>query len=1041
MLSAASYAQKWTQIRINFNKAIKVSINSNDESSTYATGVWNKESCDIFEKETVESLGQKFLCQIEVESININLGWKTTLPRETSVKLKPDVIGSANPQCTEYFEDREIHIEEESSTLTPIFSLEIPAEVNNCERININLMYPEGSGLREYKNVKYEVISISHTNPEYTLTTKEIGENRANMEHLNSVFADPNNYNRNSDMEKYIPKDILLREREYIIEVSLTNFLDETTSKQKSLRSVEVPAPSVSIEGIPEQEGEELRGYKMHVWSKLKLRANTNQFTCLNLTQGNNNEIITHWTLKKYGDQYNENITSISKSLNYYELPQNTLRPGKYVLSVFAYEESTPEKEGSSKILLEIIESAILGRISGGISQEWPNDRELVLNGNSSIDPDTGNNTGMQAKWSCKNITEKNATISDCHFTNSTNFHTKQEWGPLYISLPVESFTRNQIMRFTMNVKKGDRVGVASVIVNMVDSKPFYVLIERITLPKSRSLYSIAGEDLVLRAKVVEARNDDVEYLWTFSIEYTNNTQFKTGVNKQFIRIPKELLNEYPGGFEVKVKVWGGEVESYASYLILGGTPPQGGLLQIFPEEGGRGMETDFELKAENWYTENPPLNYVFSYILEDPNANSTANNTLREEWQVIRSESPSAYLLTKLPQGLKERDYSIWIKVQIEDCFGLSATLIKDIKVMPYQGSANFTYEKAIEEMIMNIPIKDYQKALTNLQLTSNAIIAKTIPNNPEINITTKMRDMFNYSLPDTLIETEQYYQIITNIIKSNSTYSDTQQSMTIEIANSLLQSHPEFSDFQVGGLTTILDTLINNMRESNKNSSKGAGELGETCAKRLLENEIFGEEPRVFKSENFELIGQKIDSSKGLNMEIGEYSLSSTPLKTALPQHIIDNQILIQDLSLRVSNKAIYNWNEIAKNNMKSKVVSINLDIPKVVDGNSTENTSTKTNDISFTLPVLLSNLSQSVTDNLECTYFDQTQKKFISEGLSIVEKNISGNYFICLTNHLSDFAVARDVTKIISDANFEEATSFEELANYVWYKSGSK
>ena len=57
-----------------------------------------------------------------------------------------------------------------------------------------------------------------------------------------------------------------------------------------------------------------------------------------------------------------------------------------------------------------------------------------------------------------------------------------------------------------------------------------------------------------------------------------------------------------------------------------------------------------------------------------------------------------------------------------------------------------------------------------------------------------------------------------------------------------------------------------------------------------------------------------------------------------------------------------------------------------------------------------------------------------------MRVVEQNLGNNYILCETDHLSDFAIIKDneLTNVMQNANFAEATNFTKLENYVWYKS---
>ena len=305
----------------------------------------------------------------------------------------------------------------------------------------------------------------------------------------------------------------------------------------------------------------------------------------------------------------------------------------------------------------------------------------------------------------------------------------------------------------------------------------------------------------------------------------------------------------------------------------------------------------------------------------------------------------------------------------------------------------------------------------------------------------------------------TKQFIQILNKLSNQMNYLSTSQQESILNMTQSLLLNNNEniqnnedsfeLKEYKYFG--EIVENILININSSNitEQISKNILLINKMLGYQLGINLVFGEETRIIENsmsrittqiaeigEIFEINGRYSDIQ---NMKMDENNLN---IENNNPGEVI--------LSLIETVPIIYIWNSEG-NNIKSEITSFNIYATN--PNNITENASLSIGDILDKLKVNidsqismnfnLTNLSDNITDwgELLCKYFNEQKREFETEGVNVEKIDEENKEIKCISQHLSDFAVIKDTSAILKDANFEESTDIEALEDYTFLKSASE
>ncbi|CAH1243359.1 PKDREJ [Branchiostoma lanceolatum] len=447
---------------------------------------------------------------------------------------------------------------------------------------------------------------------------------------------------------------------------------------------------------------------------------------------------------------YPSNEAAISYILNGTEIiiPKHTLGYGRYILEFSVTE--VHKVNGTDVVIsnsdytwFEIVESALVTRISGGSLISRGQNSTVKVDASRSYDPDvpeSESTSGLTYTWACR--------LDNETFPNDTGSAEWMEGGCLGVgkSWPVTNNTdpvlvipggtldggTTYVFRITVS-KPGRQVGGhAEKTVVVVEGFP--PALEGISCVQNCQQYLNPSDRLVLKAKCTDCTPESrLQYYWSLVNNPVNSKQWidwdtdtLTGRQKTYLSIHKDTFKSGAGTETYTIRLDASDKRgesTYALYSFITNIPPTLGTCTVVPDTGTV-METLFQVTCSGFSDVNLPLTYRFAAI------SGVATST--EAWEqgtmvYYGTDSTSSPLY--LPVGDKDNDFVVTIAIRVTDSIGESTETTTTATVLQGEMKENVSTVITTTESTVDTLLKagNSQAAVQLLTSVSSAMSLDT--------------------------------------------------------------------------------------------------------------------------------------------------------------------------------------------------------------------------------------------------------------------------------------------------------------------------
>ncbi|XP_035699002.1 polycystin-1-like [Branchiostoma floridae] len=409
---------------------------------------------------------------------------------------------------------------------------------------------------------------------------------------------------------------------------------------------------------------------------------------------------------------YSSNEATINNVLNgttEITIPKHTLGYGRYILEfsvteVHGVNGTDVTISNSDYTWFEIVESALVTRISGGSLISIGRNSTVRIDASTSYDPDvpeSESTSGLTYTWSCRMDNET--------FTNDESSAEWMEGGCLGggKSWPVTNNTnpllvipggtldggKTYVFRVTVSKPGRQAGGHAEKIVVIVEGTP--PALEGISCVRNCGQYLNPSERLVLKAKCTDCTSGNrLQYYWSLVSNSVNSkqeidwdTDALTGRQKKYLSIRKGTFasGAVAETYTIRIDASDESGEStYALYSFTTNVPPTLGTCTVVPDTGTV-METLFQVTCSGFLDVNLPLIYRFAAI----SGVATSTKAWKQGTMVYYgTDSTSSPLY--LPIGDEDNDYLITIAIRVTDSFGATTETTTTATVLERETKEN---------------------------------------------------------------------------------------------------------------------------------------------------------------------------------------------------------------------------------------------------------------------------------------------------------------------------------------------------------------
>ncbi|XP_055006463.1 LOW QUALITY PROTEIN: polycystin-1 [Boleophthalmus pectinirostris] len=306
--------------------------------------------------------------------------------------------------------------------------------------------------------------------------------------------------------------------------------------------------------------------------------------------------------------------TKVDATSPFLQLPKHSLDVGQYCLVFTAFYKGTPVYV-QHNTSVTVVHSPLVAVIKGGSDRTWPSNRDLVLDGGQSRDPDV--EPGME------NELEYDWTV---HTQNSTNQHLEQAFGrnTNKMTVPSTHLHPGCIYLITLTVHKPGRKPASASQTVMVTETSVLLTVECTSCLAQPSPHVSSTRPLKLLG-LCPVCSDQAQYKWTFTDVSGRNIDLneistESSSAKLVVRSgaldPADTYIFTLSISEPQRGQWG------RSSLTLLPTPtPQGGHCELSPEQGILLLDTVVTYNCSEWQHgdndgESAQLIYSFQVVL-----------------------------------------------------------------------------------------------------------------------------------------------------------------------------------------------------------------------------------------------------------------------------------------------------------------------------------------------------------------------------------------------------------------------------------------
>ena len=502
-----------------------------------------------------------------------------------------------------------VNVEPPADPVLPTVLITAPSIINSCSGFTLDLTNSIGASGREWT---------------YSVTVVHSGGNNSV---INAFLA--SSYHMSPPTP--IPESYFEAGTTYTFTVRLENFLGAVGFGTSNLLVYSSPVPDVYILGSPSRT--------ITRSMPLSLQASASIDIGCNGVSTSNNLLFT-WVISSDGVPLPEVQQSTSSQASLFRLDGYTLATNTLYTIELSVTHSSVDIVALAKASVLVSPSTIVAIISGDIHASADSvvemtlsfGQSLALNGSLSYDNDIpslyGLSAGLSLDWSCTQVSP--SVTSGCPLSEQLS-----NGNQMY---SVNAIAADVTAEITLQVTSGTRSSTAVVRIQTVDvSTPSISISTSFDSVKTINAFEV----FVLEASVTLEAFPSASAVWymndvivdsTVALTKVNQTLTRTNASEASQKFPMNLVlssNTLAAGSTTLFRLQCND--GFSSLTVYTNTPPASGLLAVDPESGIE-ISTVFSFSSSNWFDEDTPLTYEFSFY---------SNSNIK---QVFHSRSELSY-------------------------------------------------------------------------------------------------------------------------------------------------------------------------------------------------------------------------------------------------------------------------------------------------------------------------------------------------------------------------------------------------------------
>lgn len=337
-----------------------------------------------------------------------------------------------------------------------------------------------------------------------------------------------------------------------------------------------------------------------------------------------------------------------------------------------AYRSAQPTLASITNVYIIVSPAKLVPIISGGSNRTLNTAQQLVLDASASHDPANSNATSI-FNWRCIN----SETNGLCSFKSIIN-----PLKPSILTVQPNTATPGNYT-FYLRYAKDGRVSSSSVLVTFTEAPSVTMVYPIVSVSISHQKIHANMAKVTARGSAYIAnmnlQSRAFSYAWSLTEttgekkELANTVAISATTEPAFVFSPKLLAEGHSYELRLTANYTNPDSQIASSYAMTTFNvteAPLVGIFFVYPTLG-TAMETDFNLNCQQFTSENPPLQYAFSYL------------DYQGKQVPLSFFSQSNLLTVTLPPGKHSNAYNLTIVATIKDAIGaiLSAQQVLQVK------------------------------------------------------------------------------------------------------------------------------------------------------------------------------------------------------------------------------------------------------------------------------------------------------------------------------------------------------------------------
>lgn len=528
-----------------------------------------------------------------------------------------------------------------SSPIAPVIALSYATTLGACDNLFLDTTPSSGNGGRPWARHRFTVET----------TPAGVDVNRL-VAFLNSSYS--------MSPPSPISADLFVPGTAYALTLTLCNFLDTCSSDTAFVRvTAAASAPIVSFLGSPARS--------MYTYETLGVAVSAYTANCNGSTSAAG--LSYQWRVFQYGEY---EIASTSQSVNpsRFTLARYSLQPNAwYTIHVQVTNKAAVENvaDAFASVVVSVRPGHLVSMIAGGAEQTIRVNDMLELDGSGSLDEDVQDQSGsaldsVSFAWSCLQLLPVYSAV--CPINLATK-DTDRSVG-IVDARGLSAGGVGAKMRVSLTLTATGRTATSFVDLVVVDAAAAAVLM----------VQALGSTDpaTVLRLRGSISSIEPCAGQWNISRGVDLS---EVALSPVHLSIPANATQH-----RIYLALRAGSLAGYATYRfvmtcgrgaasvdITTNGPPQYGVFAVEPKSGVE-LDTQFQMRTENWYDVNQPLSYQFEY-------RSTGGLRI-----VIQSRAERAFTASLLPAGTSVAEFNVSCAVLVFDSLGAAAQVTTSVAV-----------------------------------------------------------------------------------------------------------------------------------------------------------------------------------------------------------------------------------------------------------------------------------------------------------------------------------------------------------------------